>query len=65
VWLVQQVAGTFLYYTMAVDCTMLVALGSITSTQANATEKTFAEVLWLLNYAASNPMPRSCTPQAT
>ena len=53
--LVQQVAGTFLYYAMAVDCTMLVALGSITSTQANATEKTFAEVLWLLNYAASNP----------
>jgi hypothetical protein len=34
---------------------MLVALGSITSTQANATKKTFAEVLWLLNYAASNP----------
>jgi hypothetical protein len=55
VWLVQKVAGTFLYYAMAADCTMLAALGSITSTQANATEKTFAKVLWLLNYAASNP----------
>jgi hypothetical protein len=43
--LVRQIAGTVLYYAMAVDCTMLVALGSITSTQANATEKTFAEVL--------------------
>jgi hypothetical protein len=53
--LVQQVAGTFLYYAMAVDCTMLVARGPITATQANATEKTFGEVLWLLNYAASNP----------
>jgi hypothetical protein len=55
VTLVQHVASTFLYYAMAIDCTMLVALGLITSTQANATKKTFDEVLWLLNYAASNP----------
>jgi hypothetical protein len=55
VTLVQKIAGTFLYYAMAVDATMLVALGSIASTQANATEKTYDEVLWLLNYASSNP----------
>ena len=53
--LVQQIAGTFLYYAMAVDSTMLVALGSIAATQAKATEKTHDEIIWLLNYAASNP----------
>jgi hypothetical protein len=40
---------------MAIDCTMLVALGSIASTQSKATKKSFDEVTWLLNYAASNP----------
>jgi hypothetical protein len=55
VTLVQRIAGTFLYYAMAVDPTMLVALGSIASTQAKATQKTYDEVLWLLNYATSNP----------
>jgi hypothetical protein len=40
---------------MAIDCTMLVTIGLITSTQANATKKTFDGALWLLNYAASNP----------
>ena len=53
--LVQQIAGTFLYYTMAVDSIMLVALGSIAASQAKATEKTNDEVIWLLNYTASNP----------
>jgi hypothetical protein len=53
--LVQKIAGTFLYYAMAVDPTMLVALGSIAATQAKATQKTYDEVLWLLDYATSNP----------
>ena len=52
---VQQIVGTLLYYAMAVDPTMLVALGSIASSQATATEKTYDEVVWLLNYATSNP----------
>ena len=34
---------------------MLVALGSIASRQAKATDKTYDECLWILNYAASNP----------
>jgi hypothetical protein len=55
VTLVQKIVGTFLYYAMAVDATMLVALGSIAATQAKATNKTYDEVLWLLNYADSNP----------
>ena len=53
--LVQQIVGSLLYYAIAVDPTMLVALGSIASQQANATEKTYDECLWILNYAASNP----------
>ena len=52
---VQQVVGTLLYYAMAVDNTMLVALGSIAATQSCATTSTFDETIWLLNYAASNP----------
>ena len=39
---------------MAVDSTMLVVLGSKTATQVKADEKTNDEVIWLLNYAASN-----------
>ena len=34
----QQVIGTCLYYTRAVDCTILPAISSIASTQAKATE---------------------------
>ena len=40
---------------MAVDSTMLVALGYVAAIQAKATEKINDEVIWLLNYAASNP----------
>jgi hypothetical protein len=36
----QQVVGTFLFYTQAVDSTMLVALSTLASQQANATEAT-------------------------
>ena len=53
--LVQKIVGTLLYYAMAVDPTMLVALGTIASTQSKATTKTYDEVVWLLNYAHSNP----------
>ena len=37
---VQEVTGTFLYYTGAVDATMLTALGSIETQQANPTKNT-------------------------
>ena len=36
---VQQVVGTFLYYARAVNCTMLCALGSLASQQANPIQK--------------------------
>ena len=53
--LVQQIVGTLLYYSVVVKPTMLVALGSISVQQAKGTEKTYADTLWLLNYAATHP----------
>ena len=52
---VQQIVGTLLYYSIAVDPTMLTALGSIAAQQAKGTEKTYADTFWLLNYAATHP----------
>ena len=34
---------------------MLTALGSIAAQQSKGTEKTYADTLWLLNYAATHP----------
>ena len=53
--LVQEVIGVFLYYARAVDCTMLPALGSLASQQANPTEKTMNLVKHFLDYTVSNP----------
>ena len=53
--LVQQVVGSLLYYALAVDCTLLVALGDLAATQSKATEDTVDKLIWLLNYVASNP----------
>ena len=53
--LVQQIVGTLLYYAIAVDPTMLFTLGTLSSQQSKATEQTYYETLWLLNYANSNP----------
>ncbi|MGL5499878.1 MAG: Ty1/Copia family ribonuclease HI, partial [Plesiomonas shigelloides] len=52
---IQQVVGVFLYYARAIDLTMLVALGTIATTQAKATENTRKAAIRLLNYAASHP----------
>ena len=52
---VQEVVGTFLYYTRAVDATMLPALGSIASQQAAPTEQTMKRLQQLLHYAATHP----------
>ena len=38
--LIQQVCGTFLYYAIAINNTILLALGDISSEQSKATEKT-------------------------
>jgi hypothetical protein len=51
---IQQVLGTFLYYGRAVDSTMLTAISSIASTQAEPTEETMANIKLFLDYAASH-----------
>ena len=50
-----QIVGTLIYYFIAVDPTMITALGSISAQQAEGTEKTYANTLWLLNYNATHP----------
>jgi hypothetical protein len=51
----QKVIGVFLFYGRAVDCTMLVALGTLASQQADGTQATAKAVTTLLNYAAAHP----------
>jgi hypothetical protein len=52
----QEVIGTFLYYARAVDSTpMLVALGTLSSSQAKPTKQTLIAMTQLLNYCATHP----------
>jgi hypothetical protein len=50
---IQAVTGTLLYYSRAVDPTMLVALNAIATQQAAPTQKTMERVKQLLDYCAS------------
>jgi hypothetical protein len=50
---IQAVTGTLLYYSRAVDSTMLVALNAIAMQQASPTQKTMERVKQLLDYCAS------------
>ena len=52
---VQEVIGTFLYYARCVDSTMLTALGSLATQQANPTTTTLSKVKQFLDYAATHP----------
>eukprot|EP00804_Cyclotella_cryptica_P024318 CCRYP_015306-RA/>CCRYP_015306-RA protein AED:0.36 eAED:0.36 QI:0/-1/0/1/-1/1/1/0/360 len=52
---VQEVIGVFLYYARAVDCSMLTALGSLATQQANPTTTTLDRVYQFLDYALSHP----------
>ena len=52
---VQQVCGIFLYYSIAVNQTMLAALNAISASQANATRTTMGDIVWILNYAVTHP----------
>ena len=52
---IQQIFGCLLYYALAIDATMLVALSDIASEQSKATSKTRKAVDWLLDYAATHP----------
>ena len=47
--------GTFLYYGIAVDNTILMALNALAVQQNRATKKTATEVTQFLNYCATNP----------
>ena len=53
--LVQQIVGTFLYYGIAVDNTLLLSLSDLSVEQSAGTEKTWNKIIWLLNYVASHP----------
>ena len=47
--------GKLLYYTRAVDSTLLVALSALASVQSKPTKHTVELVTWLLDYVATNP----------
>lgn len=52
---VQEILGTLLYYARAVDSTMLAAIGTLASQQANGTEAAMRALTQLLNYCATHP----------
>jgi hypothetical protein len=52
---IQEVIGTFLYYTRCVDSTMLPALGSLATQQANSMQNTKKMVHQFLDYATTHP----------
>ncbi len=47
--------GVLLYYTRAVDATLLIALSSLATSQAAPAEYTMSLVKWLLNYVETQP----------
>jgi hypothetical protein len=58
--LIQKIVDTLLYYAIAVDPTMLVALGDLFLEQTHATTTTWDAVVWSLNYAATHPNATIC-----
>jgi hypothetical protein len=52
---IQKIAGSVLYYTKAVDPTVLMPLNDIAMEQTKATEKTQAATNQLLDYLATHP----------
>ena len=57
---IQQIIGIFLYYGLALDLTMLVALGTLASQQSKPTEALWDDITWFLNYAATHPTTKIC-----
>jgi hypothetical protein len=51
---VQQIIGSILYYARAVDMTVLIALSTITMSQAKPTETTMKRCLQLMDYPATH-----------
>ena len=54
---IQQVVGKFYYYARAIDYTMLVILGELTTqhTAGTVTGMTMDKIIWLLNYVYTHP----------
>jgi hypothetical protein len=52
---IQEITGTLLFYARAIDCAMLVALGTIASTQSKGTQATAQALTQLINYTAAHP----------
>ncbi len=52
---IQEVVGRFLYYAQCVNSTMLTALGSIATQQANPNKNTMIKVKQFLHYAFTHP----------
>ncbi len=52
---IQEVIGTFLCYARCVDSTMLAALGSLATQQADPTKNTMAKAVQFLDYAVTHP----------
>ena len=52
---VQQVVGTLLHYSRAVDTKMLVALSSLAAAQTKSTDETALSLTKLINYASTHP----------
>jgi hypothetical protein len=52
---IRQVVGVLLFYTRAVNATLLNTLSSLASAQAAPTEYTMSLVKWLLKYVATQP----------
>ncbi len=51
----QKIVGSILYYTRAVDMTVLMALSTIASEQTKGTEQTMEKALQVLDYLATHP----------
>ena len=54
----QKIVGSLLYYALAIDATILVALGDIASKQSKATRNTRQAIDWLLDYAPTHPVAK-------
>ena len=53
---VQEIVGSLLYYALALDNTMLVALGDLAAAQSQPTWATWDTMIWILNYAVMYPL---------
>ena len=56
----QNIIGIFLYYGLDLNLTMLVTLGSVASEYSKSTDFTWDDIIWFLNYAATNPDATIC-----